>query len=207
MLVAGPKGERQKGLQWIERAAEGGYAEALYRLVTFYESKMHIMRDNPSRGVALLKAAANQNHLRAMGTLALAFEKGRYKLARDFRQSEYWYKKLLQTHASGQYLSNVDERFIDFQRRRLEYVSKARKYQEDRDRRYEQATPLERRIMNIEDQYRLKYHKAVNSLNRQDGSKEGKKRFQADVKRLRQQFALEREQEIESVRREAATQN
>ena len=28
LLVAGPAGERQKGLQWIERAAEGGYAEA-----------------------------------------------------------------------------------------------------------------------------------------------------------------------------------
>ncbi len=148
--VAGSAGERRKGLQWIERSAEGGYAEAQYRLVTYYENKIHIMRDNPSRGVALLQAAAEQNHLRAMGTLALAYEKGRYGLAQDYQQAQSWYRRLLQAYESGQYLADVDERFITFQRRRLEYVSKARQYKEDRSRRYEQATVLERQIMEIE---------------------------------------------------------
>ena len=138
LLVAGSAGERQKGLQWIERSAEGGYAVAQYRLVTYYENKIHIMRDNPSRGVALLQSAAEQNHLRAMGTLALAYEKGRYGLAQDYQKSQYWYRKLLQAYDSGQYLGDVDERFVTFQRRRLEYVSKIRQYKEDRSRRPEQ---------------------------------------------------------------------
>jgi TPR repeat protein len=139
LLVAGSAGERQKGLQWIERSAEGGYAEAQYRLVTYYENKIHIMRDNPSRGAALLQSAAEQNHLRAMGTLALGYEKGRYGLAQDYQQSQYWYRKLLQAYDSGQYLGDVDERFITFQRRRLEYVSKVWQYKEDRSRRPEQV--------------------------------------------------------------------
>jgi hypothetical protein len=204
LLATGSSDERQKGLQWIERSAEGGYAEAQYRLVTYYENKIHIMRDNPSRGVALLQAAAAQNHLRAMSTLALAYEKGRYGLAQDYQQAQYWYWKLLQAYESDQYLGEVDDQFITFQRRRLEYISKARQYQEDRSRRYEQATDLERQIMEIEDRYRLKYQKAVNGLNRQDGSREGKKQFRAQVERLRQKYIRQRELEIEKIKRKAA---
>ena len=204
LLVAGSAGERQKGLQWIERSAEGGYAEAQYRLVTYYENKIHIMRDNPSRGVALLQSAAEKNHLRAMGTLALAYEKGRYGLTQDYQQAQYWYRKLLQAYESGQYLGDVGDQFITFQRRRLEYMSKARQYQEDRSRRYEQATALERQIMEIEDRYRLKYQKAVNGLNRRDGSREGKKQYRAQVERLRQKYIRQRELEIEKIKRKAA---
>ena len=202
MLVAGPTGERQKGLQWIERSAEGGYAEAQYRLVIYYEDQIHIMRDNPSRGVAFLQAAAEQNHLRAMGTLALAYEKGRYRLAKDYRQSQMWYQKLLQTYDSGQYMGDVDDRFINSQRRRLEYVSKARQHQEDRARRYEQGTAQERQIMDIEDRYRIEYQKAVNRLKRGDGSREGQKQFRAKVEQLRQQYTRQRELEIEKIKRE-----
>jgi TPR repeat protein len=204
LLVAGSAGERQKGLQWIERSAEAGYAEAQYRLVTYYENRIHIMRDNPSRGVALLQSAAEQNHLRAMGTLALAYEKGRYGLVQDYQQAQYWYRNLLQAYASGQYLGDVDERFITFQRRRLEYVGKARQYKEDRSRRYEQATAMERQIMEIEDRYRLEYQKAVNGLNRRDGSREGKKQYQAKVEQLRQEYIRQRELEIEKIKRKAA---
>jgi TPR repeat protein len=204
LLVAGPAVERQKGLQWIERSAEGGYAEAQYRLVTYYENKIHVMRDNPSRGAALLQSAAEQNHLRAMGTLALAYEKGRYGLTQDYQQAQYWYRKLLQAYESGQYQGDVDDRFIAFQRRRFEYVSKARLYQADRSRRYEQATALERQIMDIEDRYRLKYQKAVNGLSRQDGSREGQKQHRAKVEQLRQKHIRQRELEIEKIGRKAA---
>jgi len=207
LLVAGSAGERQKGLQWVERSAEGGYAEAQYRLVTYYENKIHIMRDNPSRGVTLLQSAAEQNHLRAMGTLALSYEKGRYGLAQDYQQAQYWYRKLLLAYDSGQYLAEVDERFITFQRRRLEYVSKARQYQEDRSRRYEQATALERQIMEIEDRYRLEYQKAVNELNRRGGSLEDKQRYRAGMKKLRQKYIHQRDQEIEKLKREASEKN
>jgi TPR repeat protein len=204
LLVAGSAVERQKGLQWIERSAEGGYAEAQYRLVTYYENKIHVMRDNPSRGAALLQSAAEQNHLRAMGTLALAYEKGRYGLTQDYQQAQYWYRKLLQAYESGQYQGDVDDRFIAFQRRRFEYVSKARLYQADRSRRYEQATALERQIMDIEDRYRLKYQKAVNGLSRQDGSREGQKQHRAKVEQLRQKHIRQRELEIEKIGRKAA---
>jgi TPR repeat protein len=202
MLVAGPADERKKGLKWIERSAEGGYAEAQYRLVIYYENQIHIMQDNPSRGVAFLQAAAEQNHLRAMGALALAYEKGRYRLARDYGQSQMWYQKLLQSYDSGQYMGDVDDRFINSQRRRLEYVSKARHHQEDRVRRYEQATALERQIMDIEDRYRMEYQKAVNRLKRGDGSREGRKQFRARVEQLRQNYARQRELEIEKIKRE-----
>jgi TPR repeat protein len=204
LLIAGSADERHKGLQWIERSAEGGYAEAQYRLVTYYENKIHIMRDDPSRGVAMLQAAAEQNHLRAMGALALAYEKGRYGLAQDYQQAQYWYRNLLQAYASGQYLGDFDDRFIAFQRRRLEYVGKARQYKEDRSRRYEQATAMERQIMEIEDRYRLEYQKAVNGLNRRDGSREGKKQYQARVEQLRQKYIRQRELEIEKIKRKAA---
>ncbi len=203
LLVAGPAAARQKGLQWIQRAAEGGYAEAQYRLVTYYENQAHVMRDNPERGVALLQAASAQKHLRAMGTLALAWEKGRYGLAQDFKQAQSWYQKLLQSYESGQYLGEVDERFIKFQRRRLEYVTRARQYKEDRARRYEQATALERQIMDAEDRYRLKYEKAVNGLNRGDGSPESQKQYRARVEQLRRKYVREREQEIEKIIYEA----
>ena len=202
MLVAGPADERKKGLKWIERSAEGGYAEAQYRLVIYYENELHIMRDNPSRGVAFLQAAAEQNHLRAMGTLAMAYEKGRYRLAKDYRQSKMWYQKLLLAYDSGQYTGDVDDRFISSQRRRLGYVSKARQHQEDRARRYEQATAMEQQIMDIEDRYRIEYQKAVNRLNRRDGSREGRKQFRARVEQLRQQYARQRELEIEKIKGE-----
>ncbi len=204
MLVTGSAGERQKGLNWIERSAEGGYAEAQYRLVIYYENKIHIMRDNPSRGVALLQSAAEQNHLHAMSTLALAYEKGRYGLAQDYQQSQYWYLKLLQAYDSGQYLSDVNERFITFQRRRLEIVTKVWKAKEDRARRYEQATALERQIMEIEDRYRLEYQKAVNRLNRGDGSRESQKQFRARVEKVRQNYNRQRELEIEKIKHEAS---
>jgi TPR repeat protein len=202
MLVAGPADERKKGLQWIERSAEGGYAEAQYRLVIYYENQTHIMRDNPSRGVAFLQAAAEQNHLRAMGTLALAYEKGRYRLTKDYGRSQMWYQNLLQIYDSGQYIGDVDDKFINSQRRRLEYVSKARQHQEDIVRRYEQATALERQIMDIEDRYRMEYQKAVNRLKRGDGSREGQKQFRARVEQLHQKYARQRELEIEKIKRE-----
>ena len=162
------------------------------------------MRDNPSRGVGLLQSAAEQNHLHAMGTLALAYEKGRYGLAKDYQQAQSWYQKLLQAYESGQYLGEVDDQFIAFQRRRHEIMSKALKYQEERSRRYEQASDLERQIMEIEDRYRLKYQKAVNSLKRRGGSPEEKQQYRAQVEQLRQKYRRQRELEIEKIKRKAA---
>lgn len=204
LLIAGPAAERKKGLIWLKKAAEGGDAEAQYRLVTYYENQAHLMRDDPARGTALLRRAAEQNHLRAMGELALAYEKGRNGLAQDFRQAENWYRKLLDIYASGRYLGDVDDRFINFQRRRLAIVNKAGNAQEERTRKFEQASPLERRVMEIEDSYHKEYERAVNNLDRRDGSPAGKALFRAEVERLRLKYAEQRDAEIEKIRREAA---
>jgi len=202
LLVEGPPEARKEGLLWLEKAAEGGDAEAQYRLVTYHENLAHVMRNDPERGVSLLRRAAEQGHLRAMGELALAYEKGRYGLTQDFNQSRIWYEKLLEVYASGNYLGEVDDRFIDFHKRRLAYVTEAGKSREERARRYEQASPLERRIMEVEDRYRAEYERAVNGLHRRDGSPEGKARFRAEVERLRLRYNELRNAEIEKLRRE-----
>ncbi len=81
-------------------------------------------------------------------------------------------------------------------------MSKARQHQEDRARRYEQADALERQIMDIEDRYRMEYQKAVNRLNRGDGSPEGRKQFRARVEQLRRQYTRQQELEIEKIKGE-----
>ena len=52
--------------------------------------------------------------------------------------------------------------------------------------------------------YRLEYQKAVNGLNRRDGSREGQKQFRARVEQLRQKYIRQRELEIEKIKRKAA---
>ena len=199
MLVSGAPAERKEGLRWIERAAANGLAEAQYRLVTYYENQLHIMQQDPKRGVALLEAAARQNHLPAMGTLALAHHKGRYGLEKDYRQARDWYAKLLQVYASGQYDGEIDDRFIDFQKRQLGYATRALEVQEEKTRRFQQASPLERRVIEITENYRKQYEQAVNALDRRDGSVGGAKALRAEMQRLRQTYIDLREQEIEKL--------
>jgi hypothetical protein len=57
--------------------------------------------------------------------------------------------------------------------------------------------------MDIEDRYRLKYEKAVNELNRGDGSPESQKHYRARVEQLRRKHVREREREIEKIIYEA----
>nr|MDJ0883923.1 hypothetical protein [Desulfobacterales bacterium] len=196
MIVSGPQAFRQEGYQWIRRAAENGYAEAQYRLVTYYERHFGIMRKDPARGVAFLQAAADQNHLPAMGTLALAYEKGRYGLARDHRKAVDGYQRLIEVHASGNYLGEIDARFMPFQRSRLAYARKALETENERARRFQAASPLERRIMAVEENYRREYEKAVNALDRRDGSPEGREKTRLAIERLRAEHARRRDAEI-----------
>jgi hypothetical protein len=196
MLVSGPQAQRQQGLQWIERAANGGYAEAQYRLVTYFENQAGIMRSDPARGVALLTGAAQQNHLPAAGALALGFEKGRYGLPRDLEQARQWYQRLLQAYEEGNYTGEIGERFIPFNRQLLGYVSKALKNEIEKARRYEAATPLERQIIEVKDRYRQEYQDAVNALPRGDGTREGKRNFRAKVQQLLKQYHQLRDAEI-----------
>jgi hypothetical protein len=103
-------------------------------------------------------------------------------------------------HASGDYLGEVDDRFVAFQRRQLGYAEKALAVQQQREARWEQASPLEREIIAIEDRYRKQYENAVNALDRRDGSRAGKQRFREDVERLRQHYLELRQKEIEALR-------
>ncbi len=123
-LLAGHQPTRQEGLGWLEKAAEGGWPEAQYRMVTYYQTRDDIIRNNPQRGVRLLNSAADAGHLPALSTLALAHEKGRYNLPIDRQKARDLYQRLLNIYATGTYLGEVDERFINFQRGRLQMLDK-----------------------------------------------------------------------------------
>jgi hypothetical protein len=196
LMVSGPPAHRQQGLIWIERAAHGGYTEAQYRLVTYFEHQAGIMRKNPARGVALLEAAANQDHLPAMATLALGYAKGRYGLKRSYQKAKEWHERLLQAYASDNYLGEIDDNFIPFQRQQLKYATNALQRELEKAQRYREASPLERQIMDIEERYRLEYQQAVNALDRRDGSPAGQARVRAEIDRLRQKYKSLREAEI-----------
>ena len=202
MMIGSPAKSRQRGLAWIEQAAEGGHAEAQYRFAIHYDRQNGIMRRDPKRGVTILKAAAEQNHLPAMSTLALAYYKGRYGLDRDYRKATEWFERLLVAYDSGQYLGEIDDRFIPFNRQQLKYSTKMLKVQIEKERRYAQASPLERKIIAVEEQYNLQYQNAVNSLDRRDGSPEGVKRTRAEIDRLRSNYNRQRDEEIARIRQQ-----
>jgi hypothetical protein len=54
--------------------------------------------------------------------------------------------------------------------------------------------------MDIEEDHRLKYQKAVNNLDGGDGSREGKKQYRARVELLRQKYIQQRELDIEELK-------
>jgi hypothetical protein len=205
LLVSGAADDRKRGYALIEQAADAGYAEAQYRLVIYYENHLHIMRDNPERGVALLTAAANQDHLPAMGALALAYYKGRYGLPRDYRQAKSWYERILAVYEGGNYLGEIDERFVAFQQRQLGYTERALVTQLEREERIANASPLELQVIAIEDCYRKEYERAVNALDRRDGSKEGKARFRVEVDRLSLHYKALREQAVDQLKAQAGS--
>ena len=200
LLVSGPVTQRKQGIHWIERAAEGGLAEAQYQLVTFYDRQSGIMRKDPDRGIAMLTAAAEQNHLPAMGALALGYEKGRYGLERDFEKAKEWYQRLLDRYAADDYLGEVNDQFIPFNRQRLIYVNRALEREREMVRRYESASPRERQIIEIEERYRQQYQNAVNALPRGNGTKEAKLQFQKEVKKLLEKYNQLRDAEIQKIK-------
>lgn len=201
MMISGPAAQRQQGIVLIERAAEGGYAEAQYRLVTYYERQAGIMRRNPQRGTGFLQAAAEQNHLPAMGALALGYEKGRYGLTRDYANAADWYQRIVEVYESGEYLGEIDERFMPFNRSRLIYAEKALKVEQEKAQRYAAASPQERQIIKVEERYLIRYQAAVNALPRGDGTAAGKIKFRAEIERLRKESHLLRDAEIELLKK------
>jgi len=82
------------------------------------------MHNHPERGVRLLTSAGEAGHLPALATLALAYEKGRYGLEKDLYQAHDLYQKTVKLYESGDYLGEVDERFIAFQRSRLQLTER-----------------------------------------------------------------------------------
>lgn len=199
LMVAGPDQQRQ-GLLLIEKAADAGFAEAQYRLVTLFDSQAGIMRNNPARGIALLQAAAEQHHLPAMGAMALGYEKGRYGLPLDLAQAKDWYQRLLQVDETGEYRGEIDERFIPFNRQRLVYTTKALETMAAKASLYASATPLEKQIIDVEERYRINFQNAVNALDRRDGSPAGQKKTREEIERLREEFNQSRDAEISRIK-------
>jgi len=202
MMIGSPAKSRQQGLAWIEQAAEGGHAEAQYRYAIHYDRQSGIMRRDPKRGVAILQSAAEQNHLPAMSSLAFAYYSGRYGLERDYRMAKEMFMRLLAAYDSGNYLGEIDERFIPMQQQYLKNSTKMMKVQIEKEKRYEQSSPLERKIIDVEEQYNLQYQKAVNSLDRRDGSPDGKERTRAEIERIRQKYNRLRDEEIAQIRQQ-----
>ncbi|HKI52085.1 MAG TPA: hypothetical protein VJ995_08430, partial [Geothermobacteraceae bacterium] len=199
LLVSGPE-QRRQGLQWIERAAEGGYAEAQYRLVTSYENQLGIMKSDPTRGVALLSAATAQHHLPAMSALALGYEKGRYGLQQSYAQAAKWYRRVLEVYESGHYLGEIDARFVPFNRSRLAIAEKLLQAEQVKAERYANASPLERQVIAIEERYHRQYVDAVNALPRGNGTREGKLAFREKTQKLLLHYNALRDAEIARLR-------
>ena len=105
------------------------------------------------------------------------------------------------TYEAGNYLGEIDERFIAFQERQLGYTERVLATQLEREERIAKASPLELQIIAIEDRYRKEYEQAVNALDRHDGSRQGKDRFRVEVERLRLHYQALREGEITALKK------
>jgi Sel1 repeat len=204
LLNTGVSSDGQRGIQWLHRAAAGGNAEAQYALVINYENIAHTMRDDPVRGMTFLQTAAENSHLRSMAALAEAYEKGLYGWEQDYQKAQHWYQKMIQVYASGDYLGDVDEEFIAVQRRQLNFVNNALSFNKGIVQRNEKATSLDRKIIEINNRYRLQYQKAAKELDDGDQSLEGRKRFRVQVNRLREIYGERREAEIVQLKSQLA---
>ena len=196
LLAAGPVAEQVKGIKRIEQAAENGHVAAQYQLANHYLHDSHLIPNDQVRGVALLQSAASQRHLRAMGKLALALEKGRYGLTTDRRQAIRWYQQLLDYFESGDYLGEVDERFVKNQRRFLGTARKIQKSLDEKAAHYAAASPLERQILDIKERYRLAYKKEASKLDYSDLTPQGRAAIQKIAKEIRLRYARQRDDEI-----------
>ena len=127
---------------------EQGHAKALETLASAYQNGQF------GFSVALLTAAAEQDHLPTMGALALADTKGRSRLPLDCRQAKSWCERLLVAYERGRYLGEIDERFISFQKRQLGYTEWVRAVQMVREERSAKASSRELQIIAIADRYR-----------------------------------------------------
>jgi len=67
----GPQPYRERGVEWLRKAAEGGHIGAQYRLGQIYEPT------DPSRAAAWYRVAADQGHLAAQVQLAKMYWEGR----------------------------------------------------------------------------------------------------------------------------------
>ena len=76
---------------WYHKAAERGSADAMWRLVRYYESSIDVLHDYP-RAVYLCKKAAEKGHVDAMNNLGMCYYNG-LGIDKDLQQAAYWYQK------------------------------------------------------------------------------------------------------------------
>jgi hypothetical protein len=121
-------------------------------------------------------------------------------LPRDFQKAVSWYQRLITAYESGNYQGEINARFMPFNRSRLVYARKALQAENERKRRFEESSPLERRIIAVEDAYRREYESAVNALDRRDGSPSGREKTRLEIQRLRAEYVRRRDAAIARIK-------
>lgn len=202
-------------LDLYKKAAAGGHVDAQWELFQLYRrGATYTSTDNPGKifvvvakdhrlALHYLQQAAGGHHPQAMAELALAHEKARFGLTKDLVTARDLYQKIVHAFDNGSYNWEVDERFIAMLRRRLEYSNRTLQNIEERRQRYENATELQRRIMDIEQDYSQEYARQVNAIcvGNQRCTREYRER---ERERIRRQLFAARDQEIAGVRDAAA---
>lgn len=194
-------------LNLYRKAAANGHVGANMELFRLYQRGLsYTSTDNPgqvnvvipkddSKVLLYLKQAANSDHPKALGELALAYEKGRFGLSRDLGKARDLYQKIIHAFDNDLYGWTLEERLINMYRKRLEYTQRAITLTEERNRRYETATEVEKRIMDIEARYQREYTRQANSVCANQ-SRCSKEYIRNERQRIRRELFAECDQEI-----------
>jgi len=148
-------------------------------------------------GLSLLEAAASQGDPQLQHELGGIFLYGRHGVDADLQLGRSWWAKALEQN----HIRTIEYVAPAYQNGQFGYPidllkSKTLQNELERARRYSEASPIERQVMDIEERYRLEYQRAVNSLDRRDGSPAGQARIRTEIDRLRQKYKGLREEEI-----------
>ncbi len=117
----------QEAVDWWIRAAEGGHAQARFRLVSYYLRGDRFVEQDTVRAVQLLHDAADANHARAMFELGLVYEKGRHGVSRDLGRADALYRQILAAEETNPYGWKEEKRFFNMVRVRVTAVEQLQK--------------------------------------------------------------------------------
>ncbi len=134
----------QEAFDLYKKAAASGHSEAQFALFRLHQQGLSytssdmpgrvnvIVKKSNSQSAHYLKQAANEHHPQAMASLALAYEKGRYGLEKDYVKARELYEAIIIAFENNSYHWDVNKYFVDFQRSRLKIVTSALEYRKER---------------------------------------------------------------------------